>query len=391
MRERWCFMQPIIGYGSREAHGLRSVLAAALAVLLAVAFAGFPAAALAWGSERSSEGGAPQESMAVQTVYVYVQATGEASARMADSSDAGANEHGYYTIGTMQMTLPSATAGLSVEVSDYASAISAALDSLVRFEANRQIDLTDVRWSKLAVSAGATDYPDAPALAWHLDGVMTVPEQPVVPPAPVDPEPDPMPEPTPDPELAPTPDPAPESPAVGEDPALGNEGVSSDGNEAAGAQRPATTPSGSQAVLPSSGNDAPAATDPPRSDAETASSRNRGADAAPAIALPTTAVTPSAPAEASVVADDVTPLAPRIGEAIGEEEVPLGAFDEPVDPTPWVAGMGATAVALVAAVAVRRRLLMASRLQTFEDSVLGMAPDAHANEAAPHSAYAPTR
>ena len=63
----------------------------------------------------------------------------------------------------------------------------------------------------------------------------------------------------------------------------------------------------------------------------------------------------------------------RVGgaEAIAEEEVPMGAFDAPVDPAPWVAGLGAIGTALWGVIAVRRRLVMAQRLASFEGQVLG--------------------
>lgn len=77
--------------------------------------------------------------------------------------------------------------------------------------------------------------------------------------------------------------------------------------------------------------------------------------------------------EAVSIDDDAVPMVARAAgaEAIAEEEVPMGAFDAPVDPAPWVAGMGAIGTALWGVVAVRRRLLMAQKLASFEDQVLG--------------------
>ena len=49
---------------------------------------------------------------------------------------------------------------------------------------------------------------------------------------------------------------------------------------------------------------------------------------------------------------------------------PWGAFDAPVDPAPWVAGLGAIGTALWGVVAVRRRLVMAQQLAIFESQVL---------------------
>ena len=78
-------------------------------------------------------------------------------------------------------------------------------------------------------------------------------------------------------------------------------------------------------------------------------------------------------AETVSIDDDATPMVARVGgaEAIAEEEVPMGAFDAPVDPAPWVAGLGAIGTALWGVIAVRRRLVMAQRLASFEGQVLG--------------------
>ena len=91
------------------------------------------------------------------------------------------------------------------------------------------------------------------------------------------------------------------------------------------------------------------------------------------------------------VHDDATPMVSRApgAEVIVAEAVPLGAFDAPVDPAPWVAGMGAIGTALWGVIAVRRRLVMAQRLVSFEGQVLGNAvaePDAVAVPNAGHQA-----
>ena len=86
-------------------------------------------------------------------------------------------------------------------------------------------------------------------------------------------------------------------------------------------------------------------------------------------------VEPEAEAVAEEIAidDDATPMVARVGgaEAIAEEDVPMGAFDAPVDPAPWVAGLGAIGTALWGVVAVRRRLMMSQQLAAFESQVLG--------------------
>lgn len=100
---------------------------------------------------------------------------------------------------------------------------------------------------------------------------------------------------------------------------------------------------------------------------------------------------PEAAAEEVLIEDDATPMVSRApgAEVIVAEAVPLGAFDAPVDPAPWVAGMGAIGTALWGVIAVRRRLVMAQRLVSFEGQVLGNAvaePDAVAVPNAGHQA-----
>lgn len=107
-------------------------------------------------------------------------------------------------------------------------------------------------------------------------------------------------------------------------------------------------------------------------------------------AEPTVAVLADEPAvEAVAISDDATPMVARAAgaEAIAEEEVPLGAFDAPVDPAPWVAAMGAIGTALWGVIAVRRRLVMAQKLASFEGQVLGnVAAEASTDAAAAPSA-----
>lgn len=96
--------------------------------------------------------------------------------------------------------------------------------------------------------------------------------------------------------------------------------------------------------------------------------------AAPAkVVLAETAPAEQPAAETVSIDDDATPMVARVGgaEAIAEEDVPMGAFDAPVDPAPWIAGLGAIGTALWGVVAVRRRLVMAQQLATFESQVLG--------------------
>lgn len=366
-------MQRIVQAAGCHTSAIYRIIASALALLLVIAFSS-PFAAPAWAAEGENAAGneavAPEVIYELQTVYVYVEAVpaeGEdavgGDGQLVD--EGRANEHGYYTIGTIQLELPvDASHGTALDVTDYADAIAEALGDLERFEANADFDLSTVVWTKLAVAQGATDYPDAPALAWHLDGRVTAGEPPVVP-GPVDPDPEPGPEPEPTPDPEPVPDPKPE-PAPKPEPTPRPEVPS------VPVVTLPTVPSAPQATPSTNPTPEPPA---PRSDVRTTILPRETAAAAPAEAAPVAAsVAEEVPAPVAIM-DDAAPLVARAGESIAEEEVPLGAFDEPVDPAPWVAGMGAIGTALYATLAVRRRLLMTQRLQSFEAQVLGTAAE----------------
>lgn len=372
-------VQRIVHSINREASVLYRLFAAVLALLLAVAFAFVPSGSLAWADEVAGEGKLPSDSSnettpssdeetALQTVYVYIQVTEKtAEAEGTDENaveelDDRINDHGFYTIGTIQVELPLADVhGKELDIDVYQEALDEALQGIDRFDANKDMDISHVTWTKLAVAQGATDYPNAPALAWHLDGQWEEADDPVVPPAPVDPKPDPDPEPSPDPEPDPEPAPAPDpEPAPVPDPTPAPE-----------TPLP-TTPNANAGDRPGAAAERPAAQ--PARPNRPATSAPAAEVSAPAVKAPIKA--PVAPSVADVeqpevVIDDAAPMAARAGSSIAEEAVPLGAFDEPVDPAPWVAGMGAIGTALYATFAVRRRLLMAQNLKAFENQVLG--------------------
>lgn len=368
-------VQRIVHSINRDTSVLYRLFAAVLALLIAVAFAFVPSGSLAWADEVAGEGElpsdssndaapSPDEETALQTVYVYIQVTEKAAdvegagENAVEGSGDRINDHGFYTIGTIQVELPLADVhGTELDIAVYREALAEALQSIDRFDANKDMDISHVTWTKLAVAQGATDYPDAPALAWHLDGQCEAADDPVVPPAPVDPEPDPEPSPDPDPEPTPAPDPepvpAPDPKPAPETPLPATPNANAGDRPGAAAERPAAQPARSN---------------------WTATSVREVEVPAPAAKAPIKV--PVAPSVADVeqpevVIDDAASMAARAGSSIAEEAVPLGAFDEPVDPAPWVAGMGAIGTALYATFAVRRRLLMAQNLKAFENQVLG--------------------
>lgn len=370
-------VQRIVHSINRDTSVLYRLFAAVLALLLAVAFAFVPSGSLAWADEVAGEGELPSDSTnetipssdeetALQTVYVYIQVTEKAAdvegadENAAEDSGDRINDHGFYTIGTIQVELPLADVhGTELDIAVYQEALDEALQGIDRFDANKDMDISHVTWTKLAVAQGATDYPDAPALAWHLDGQCEAADDPVVPPAPVDPEPDPEPSPDPEPDPEPMPAPDPEPVPV------------PDPTPAPETPLPAT-PNANAGDRPGTAAERPAA-QPARPNWPATSAREVEVPASAAKAPIKAPVAPSVAdvEQPEVVIDDAAPMAARAGSSIAEEAVPLGAFDEPVDPAPWVAGMGAIGTALYATFAVRRRLLMAQNLKAFENQVLG--------------------
>ena len=55
---------------------------------------------------------------------------------------------------------------------------------------------------------------------------------------------------------------------------------------------------------------------------------------------------------------------------IDENGIPMGAFDMPINPAPWVAALGLLGTAIYAVVEVGRRASMTYKLEDFEDEVI---------------------
>lgn len=97
-------------------------------------------------------------------VYVYVEPK---------DGQGTINGHNYMTIGEISLpVMDPAQANIDNNYyEEYAQAISTALGSIQRFEANEWLDLEDVDWTGLYVRYGADDYvSDSSQLVWHLDG-----------------------------------------------------------------------------------------------------------------------------------------------------------------------------------------------------------------------------
>ena len=97
-------------------------------------------------------------------VYVYVEPK---------DGQGTINGHNYMTIGEISLpVIDPAQANINNNYyEEYAQAISTALNSIQRFEANEWLDLEDVDWTGLYVRYGADDYvSDSSQLVWHLDG-----------------------------------------------------------------------------------------------------------------------------------------------------------------------------------------------------------------------------
>ncbi len=106
-----------------------------------------------------------------QDVYVYVE-------NSHSSQNAVVNDHGYYTVGKITLTLPDASEKYSKDqgkgdevYNNYADAITEALKSISRYEANSWLGLEDVNWYSLHTDSGADDYVST-GWTWHLDGAI---------------------------------------------------------------------------------------------------------------------------------------------------------------------------------------------------------------------------
>ena len=100
-----------------------------------------------------------------QTVYVYAQAK---------DGQGTINEHGYFTIGTITLNIPTATwndvGNGEARYENYKDAIAAALEGIVRYSDNDWLDLETVEWYTLHASDGADNYVENGTMTWHLNG-----------------------------------------------------------------------------------------------------------------------------------------------------------------------------------------------------------------------------
>ena len=121
-------------------------------------------------------------------VYIYTQVTG-------DTSGLQLNSDGWYTIGVVRnvpnLPSPRYYANSGYQSSLYNGTITPAkvangtYGPVVRFEANKAIDIADIRWNTygFTVANGASDYlSEAPSgtYTWHLDGTVDVRQVPSI-------------------------------------------------------------------------------------------------------------------------------------------------------------------------------------------------------------------
>ena len=147
--------------------------AVSLLCVLALCIGLLPSTALAWG---------PGDTEQTQTVYVYLQVVNEDGSELTDDQIrelnlSTINDHGYFTIGTIQVALPAASANETGNGEDRYSqntgAITAALNEIRRYPANSDCSISDVTWYTLHAASGADDY-NVSEYCWHLDGKITI-------------------------------------------------------------------------------------------------------------------------------------------------------------------------------------------------------------------------
>lgn len=332
--------------------------------------------------------------LAVQNVYVYLRLTGDVEEVAESLGLTVSNADGWCTVGVVKLELPLMVDAKVVNVSDVLPAIQEALKNLYPHEPNAALaDLVaEAEWTALKVDDGATDYVANGTPAWHLDGTLelTAPKgdgsdegEPGDGGATTDPgEGDDGNGEEPNPPVVEPEDPAePNQPANPEQPSVPKADASTP-------EIPAISFTAPQAARPQANLRSTNAVSSPRSNGF--SSGERTTVSAPADTTEAAATDEVATEE---VLDDAVPMAARAAEKtpladcsgvpIADEEVPMGAFDAPVDPAPWVAGLGAIGTALWGVIAVRRRLLMSHKLASFEAEVLGVTAPAETTAAVP--------
>ncbi len=108
-----------------------------------------------------------------QSVYVYLEVAKNISGTVNGTGK-------YYTIGKIEVKLPEASKDYGKvkgeeQYETYKAAVTQALNSINRFKANKDIDLTNAQWYSLHTADGANDYIGNGTQAWHLDGRIVAP------------------------------------------------------------------------------------------------------------------------------------------------------------------------------------------------------------------------
>ncbi|WP_296010871.1 hypothetical protein [uncultured Adlercreutzia sp.] len=334
-----------------------------------------------------------ESALEAQNVYVYLRLTGDVEEVAESLGLTVSNADGWCTVGVVKLELPLMADAKVVNVSDVLPAIREALKNLDSHEPNAALAelVAEAEWTALKVDDGATDYVENGTPAWHLDGTLELT-------APKDDGSDEG-----EPGGGATTNPGEGDDGNGEEP---NPPVvepedPAEPNQPANPEQPSVPKAdASTPEIPAISFTAPQATRPQAnlSSANTASSpRSNGFSSGERTTVSAPADTTEAATTDEAVTEEVlddavpmaaraaekTPLADCSGVPIADEEVPMGAFDAPVDPAPWVAGLGAIGTALWGVIAVRRRLLMSHKLASFEAEVLGVTAPAETTAAVP--------
>lgn len=346
------------------------------------------------GESSENSAGTYEPALAVQNVYVYLQLTGDVEEVAESLGLTVSNADGWCTVGVIELKLPLVTDVKFVDEAEVLPAIQEALKNLDPYEPNAALAelVAKAEWTALKVDNGATDLVANGTLTWHLDGTLELT-------APKDDDSDEG-EPgdggaTTDPGEgddgnAEEPNPPvvePEKPAEPNQPA-NPEQPSAPKADAPKPEVPTISFTLPQATRPQANLRSASTVSSPRSsdfssgERTTVSAPADTAEAATADEVATEEVLDDAVPMAARAAEK-TPLADCSGVPIADEEVPMGAFDAPVDPAPWVAGLGAIGTALWGVIAVRRRLLMSHKLASFEAEVLGVTAPAETTAAVP--------
>ena len=116
-----------------------------------------------------------EESLKQQWVYVYIQLNEESmsNAEALRSLGLDVNEHGWITLGKVQVSIPQIQIGDELTNTEYFKTTVNALERIERYMSEPyQFDFDQIEWKTLRAEYGANGYTGSDKPSWHLDGYL---------------------------------------------------------------------------------------------------------------------------------------------------------------------------------------------------------------------------